>query len=169
MTGNLGLQNLYLISGSPLNISTSIIDPLKGSLVIDTTAPALYLKTTQRGDNSGYRLITSSAQIAAYPYATSITPAITTGVDQVANMGTLTGALTLNAPTGTPTDGQKITFRWAENGIGGYAITRNAIYAFGTDVTDALVPTVASSKWEEVWEYNAADVKWRALGIARGF
>lgn len=52
--GNSSLPLLYYFNGNPTNVSTSIINPPLGSLVIDYTTPSLWVKTTAQGDNSGY-------------------------------------------------------------------------------------------------------------------
>lgn len=100
-------------------------------------------------------------------YAATVTP--NSDTTDVLNVGALTGALALAAPTGTPSDGQNLQIRFAQDGTGGRAITFNSAYAFGSDVTTALVPTAANAKWIMLFEWNAADSKWRAMAIARGF
>jgi hypothetical protein len=111
--------------------------------------------------NKSILLITSVA------YAATVTP--NTDTTDILNIGALTGAITIAAPTGTPVDGQKLTIRMLQDGTGGRVVTWNAIYAFGTDVTAAMEPTTLNSKWERIFEYNATDTKWRATGIVRGF
>jgi hypothetical protein len=100
-------------------------------------------------------------------YAATVTPNADT--TDVLNIAALTGALAVGAPTGTPVDGQKLTVRLLQDGTGGRVVTWNAAFAFGTDITAAMEPTAASSKWERVFEWNATDSKWRATGLVRGF
>lgn len=121
------------------------------------------LATTAYVDRQASRIV------AAISFASTVTPAVTTGTDLVANVGTLTGAITIANPTGTPADGQTVTLRFVYDGTGGYAITFGTAYAFGTDITAALIPSAASSKWEMLFQYCAADSKWRAKAIVRGF
>lgn len=52
--GNSSIPLLYFYNGNPTNVSTAIINPPLGSIVIDYTTPALWQKTTAQGDNSGY-------------------------------------------------------------------------------------------------------------------
>lgn len=52
--GNSSLPLLYFYNGNPTNVSTAIINPPLGSIVIDYSTPALWQKTTVQGDNSGY-------------------------------------------------------------------------------------------------------------------
>lgn len=106
-------------------------------------------------------------QVATIAYAASITP--NANVQDVVNVGTLTGAITINAPSGTPSDGQNMRFRFVEDGTGGWAITWNATFVFGTDITTALIPVTASAKFEVMFTWNATDSKWRAVSLVRGF
>lgn len=106
-------------------------------------------------------------RVTSVAYAATVTPNAAT--TDILNVGALTGALTLAAPTGTPADGQNLRIRFVQDGTGGRVITFNAAYAFGTDVTTALVPTAASAKWEQLFTWHAGDSKWRAMSITRGF
>lgn len=100
-------------------------------------------------------------------FAATVTPNADT--TEVANIGTLTANITIAAPTGTPTDGQTLRFRFAQDGTGGWTVTWNAVFAFGTDVTAAMEPTAALAAWERVFMWNATAAKWRAISIVRGF
>lgn len=104
--------------------------------------------------------------VTAIAYAASITP--NSDICSIVNVGQLTGNLTVNAPTGTPADGQQLRFRFALD-ASSRTITWNSAFAFGTDVTSALVPTTASAKFEIMFGWHAGDSKWRALAITRGF
>lgn len=106
--------------------------------------------------------------VTTVSYASTVTPDGDRPFN-VFNIGTQTGNITIAAPSGTPVDGNQLTIRFAIDGTGGYTTTWNAIYAFGTDITTALIPTAASSKFEIKFVYNATDSKWRAVAIARGF
>lgn len=115
----------------------------------------------------GFAAAVNTPRISTVSYGATVTPDCST--TDVLNIGALTGNLTLAAPSGTPVDGQILTVRLVQDGTGGRTITYNAIYAFGTDITAALDPTAASSKWERVFQYHSGDSKWRAVGIVRGF
>lgn len=99
-------------------------------------------------------------------YAASITP----DIDNYGtfNVGTLTGTLTVNNPTGTPTERQPMTFRFVQDGTG-YAISWGANFAFGTDITSGDIPSTASAKFEVSFRYHVGDSKWRCIGLVRGF
>lgn len=54
LPGSSGTTLIYYYPGNPTSVSTAIINPPLGSIVIDTTTPAIWQKTTALGDNSGY-------------------------------------------------------------------------------------------------------------------
>lgn len=110
---------------------------------------------------------TTLPRVISITYSATVTPNADT--TDVANVGTLTGTVTIANPTGTPTDGQKLTLRLAQDGTGGHVITWGDVYAFGTDVTTDLLPTDASETWEMLFQWHAGSSKWRAVGISRGF
>jgi hypothetical protein len=100
-------------------------------------------------------------------YAATVTPNADT--TDVLNIGALTNNITVANPTGTPVDGQNLRVRFRQDGTGGWTSTFGANFAFGTDVTTALIPTTASAKYEMLFTWNATDSKWRATAIVRGF
>jgi hypothetical protein len=132
----------------------------------------------QKASGGGLTAATAGTDFQAAPVVTSVSfasigatpPAVgSTGACVVYNIGTLTGPLTIGAPTGTPKDGQVLKFRFVEDGTGTWAITWNSAYVFGTDITTAMIPTAAGAKFEIVFQWNATDGKWRCVGLARGF
>jgi hypothetical protein len=73
-----------------------------------------------------------------------------------------TVAFAVNAPSGTPQDGQRIRFRMKDNGTG-RALTWNAAFV-GTFV--ALPATTIANKWMIVeFEYNAIDAVWQCIRV----
>lgn len=110
--------------------------------------------------------ITPRRRIVAIAYAASITP--NCGTTDVLNVGELTGALTVNAPTGTKVDGQNLRFRF-DIDASARVITWNAAFSWGTDITLAMVPGTANAKFEVMFTWHAGDSKWRAMAITRGF
>lgn len=75
----------------------------------------------------------------------------------------LAAADAIAAPTGTPTDGQKLVIRIKDNGTA-RALTWNAIYRAGTDVT-LPATTVLSKTLYCAFMYNSADTKWDLLAV----
>lgn len=106
-------------------------------------------------------------RVATVAYSASRTPNADT--TDVYNIGALTGGITINNPSGTPVDGQMLRLRFLQDGTGGRVITWGSQFAFGTDITTALIPLSASTKWEMLFTYHSGDVKWRTIGLVRGF
>lgn len=106
-------------------------------------------------------------RVVTVAYASSVTPNADT--TDVLNIGTLTGDITLANPTGSPSDGQNLRVRMAQDATGSHAVSFGTAYAFGTDVTTALVPTTASKGFEMLFTWNAASSAWRATAIVRGY
>jgi hypothetical protein len=75
--------------------------------------------------------------LQAVAYASSIT--VDTLDGEVVNVGALTGSITINAPTNAAT-GQKLTFIFTQDGVGGRTVTWNAVFKV------AWTPTTTASK-----------------------
>lgn len=52
--GNIPGKYIWQFAGNPTGISTSVINPPLGALVVDSTTGAIYRKTTGYGNNSGF-------------------------------------------------------------------------------------------------------------------
>lgn len=115
----------------------------------------------------GHDRTTLAVRTVSVAYAATVTPNANT--TDVLVVGALTGNITIAAPTGTPRDGQLLRFRFQQDATGLRTVTWNAAFAFGTDVTAAQEPTAALAKWQRTFEWCAADSKWRATQILRGF
>jgi len=73
-------------------------------------------------------------------------------------------ALTVNAPIGTPLDGDKLTFRFKDNGTA-RALTWNGVFrAIGVTIPTT---TVISKTVYVGAIYNAADTKWDVIAVAQ--
>lgn len=71
---------------------------------------------------------------------------------------------TIGAPTGTPVDGEKIMFRFKDNGTA-RALTWNAIYV---PVGVFIPTTTVADKWLYVGAvYNAASLKWDVIAVSQ--
>lgn len=69
-------------------------------------------------------------------------------------------ALTVNAPSGTPTDGQRLTIRLTQDAIGGWAITYNAAF-----VLAGSGPRGPNETETRVFIWHAAAGKWVQEGL----
>lgn len=134
--------------------------PATGSYVGPTGLVALVANAVDIRGASG-----AGDTAVSVSYAASITPDLTAG--NIFNVGTLTGNITINAPTGTPTDGARIQFRLNQDGTGGRTVTWNAIFRFGIDLTSADISTSASAENLITFRYNTAATKWEAIGLTR--
>lgn len=107
------------------------------------------------------------ARIGAASDATSITPDIDS-YDMVTQANTQSlGTLTINAPTGTPTNGQTLVLRIRSTNAHTYSF--NATYRGSTDVP---LPTAhsGSSKYDYMaFRYNSTTPKWDCLASVRGY
>jgi hypothetical protein len=94
---------------------------------------------------------------------TSNTVTINADTTDQYNAQVVGGFITVNAPTGTPTDGQKLILRVLDSGTSG-AFTWNAIWrAVGTVLPGA---TVVNKVTYVGAVYNASAVKWDVLGVS---
>tara|TARA_R110000868_G_scaffold967_1_gene7301 strand:+ start:3517 stop:4695 length:1179 start_codon:yes stop_codon:yes gene_type:complete len=108
-----------------------------------------------------------SSRIVVITDATSVTiNGDTTDQANQANTQAV-GTLTINAPTGTPTDGQRLVFRLQSTNV--QTFSWNAIFAGG--ITTALPTTSSgSSKYDYMgFFYNAAASKWQLVGTSFGY
>lgn len=79
----------------------------------------------------------------------------------------LAAALTINAPTGTPGNGQKLIIRLKDNATA-RALTFNAAFRFSSDLA-APTTTVVSKTMYLGFAWNSADSKWDCLAIMNNF
>jgi len=75
------------------------------------------------------------------------------------------GTLTVNAPSGTPTDGQKLVLRLKSTNAQTYSF--NATYAFSTTVTAPT--TLAAGKTDYLGlMWDATNTKWDVVAVDQG-
>lgn len=99
--------------------------------------------------------------------ATSITPNIdTTDIGTQANTQAV-GNLTVNAPTGTPANGQGLQLRIKSTNVQTFVF--NAIYRASTDLPLPVTSTGATKTDYLCFEYNSADTTWDYVGKNFGF
>jgi hypothetical protein len=106
-------------------------------------------------------------RVVAIADGTSITiNADTTDIATQANTQSA-GTLTINSPTGTPVNGQKLILRLSSTSV--QTFSWNAIFAGSTDLA---LPTASSSggKYDYVgFIYNSTASKWQLLAKVFGF
>lgn len=131
----------------------------------NTTGSAATL-TTPRTINgvsfNGSANIVLTKRVASTTSTTSWT--IDADTTDIAIQTALAGALTINAPSGTPTQGQPLTGRIKDNGTA-RAITWNAIWrAMGITLPTT---TVISKTLYFIAIYNSTDSKWDVVGLGQ--
>jgi hypothetical protein len=111
-------------------------------------------------------VVSNLPRVVVIADATSITMnADTTDMATQANTQTA-GTLTVNAPTGTPSNGQKLMLRLRSTNV--QTFSWNAIFQGGT----TALPTTSSgsSKYDYYgFIYNSTATKWQIVGTATGF
>lgn len=156
---------------SAVNTAVSTLAPLNSPGLTGTpTAP-----TAAGGTNNVQIATTAFVQAAvagvggsttqSIAYAASITPVIASGT--LIKVGTLTGPILINNPTGSPTDGQRFTFHLNQDATGGRAITWGAAFRFGIDLTSADLSTAPNVENRIVFQYNSTNSKYEAVGLTR--
>jgi hypothetical protein len=94
----------------------------------------------------------------------SATPAPTGDASDVYTITALAANATIGAPTGTPTDGQKLTLRIKDDGTA-HTLTWNVIYA---PIGVTLPTTTVAGKYLYLFgQYNSQSSKWDVLGVAQ--
>jgi len=110
---------------------------------------------------------TSNPRTSTIADGTSVTiNADTTDIAEQTNTQAA-GTLTINAPTGTPVDGQRIIFRLQSTNV--QTLSFNAIFAASTDL---FMPTASSggNKYDYVgFIYNSTASKWQLITKIFGF
>jgi hypothetical protein len=106
-----------------------------------------------------------TAGVSVITYAATITPVAT-----AANhfRCTLTGNVTLNAPTGG-VDGQKITVELLQDATGGRTLTLGTGFGLGTDITTVTLTTTASKRDYLALIFNAPSGNWDVVGVIHGY
>lgn len=82
---------------------------------------------------------------------------------------TLGGNRTMDNPTGTPTDGQQIMYRIAQDGTGSRTISWGSAFRGSTDLPLPTLTTTASKTDYVGFQWNATDSKWDCIAANKGF
>lgn len=97
--------------------------------------------------------------------ATSVTPTSDTADENIFVSTQAGGTLTVNAPTGTPTDGQRLILRLKSTNAQTYSF--NATYAFSASVVAPT--TLAAGKTDYIGIiWNATNTKWDVVAVDQG-
>jgi len=145
-----------------ITLTTSITGVLKGNGTAISAATAGTDYTTP----TGLELLSNkriNPRVSATTTASSLTPdvSVSTGYDEYAYTA-LASALTINAPTGTPVDGNKLIFRLLDNGTA-QTLSWNSTY---TIIGVTLPTTTVANKTTYVGcIYNANNTRWDVVAV----
>lgn len=104
-------------------------------------------------------------RIVTLTTSTTFTPDSDNSDQTVMNMTGTSGTITIAAPTGTPTDGQKLILRLKTTNIQTYSF--NATYAFSTTVTAPTATTATKTDYIGlIWD--ATNTKWDVVAVDQG-
>jgi hypothetical protein len=163
------LASLQTFQGQYYGAASS--DPSTDPFGAACTTGDLYWSTTSQQmkvyNGSAWTSIPGQVRTVAIADATSITMnADTTDVATQANTQTA-GTLTLNAPTGTPINGQKLLLRVSSTNM--QTLSFNAAFVGSTDLA-LPVSTSGSSKYDYMgFIYNTTAGKWQLIAKMFGF
>lgn len=99
--------------------------------------------------------------------ASSATPTPNADTDDMYTVTALAAAAAFGAPTGTPTQGQRLLIRVKDNGTA-RGLTFNAIYRAGTTVALPTTTTISKTMYI-LFIYNSTDTKWDLQSVTDGF
>jgi hypothetical protein len=156
------------------NLSWTVID-FTGSNITDiATRKHNDLQNIQGGAASDYNHLTTTqvskignTRVVGLADGTSITPTADTA-DMNTHVNTqAVGALTVNAASGTPVNGQRLTLRIKSTNV--QTFTWNAVYRGST--TRPLTAATTGASRTDYWDFifNSTDVKWDLMNINLGF
>ena len=148
------LTRTIILSSSNSNTAVTF----SGTVNVFVTYPASYAITTENVQTLTNKRI--DPRVVSAASASSLTPSIATA--DIYAYTALAAGLTINAPTGTPVDGDKLTFRLLDNGTA-RALTWNATY---TVIGVTLPTTTVANKTTYVGcIYNANNTRWDVIAV----
>jgi len=153
------------VAGSPITTSGTLAITLSGTAlpIANGGTGATTLAGASIATYSGTETLTNKRidpRVTSAASASSLTPDIS--ASDVYAFTALAAGLTINAPTGTPLDGDKLIFRLLDNGTS-RALTWNATYT----VIGVTLPTATTiSKTTYVGcIYNANNTRWDVIAV----
>jgi hypothetical protein len=153
------------VSGSPITTSGTLAITLSGTAlpIANGGTGATTLAGASIATYTGTETLTNKRidpRVTSAASASTLIPDIS--ASDVYAYTALAAGLTINAPTGTPVDGDKLIFRLLDNGTG-RALTWNATY---TVIGVTLPTTTTASKTTYVGcIYNANNTRWDVIAV----
>ena len=153
------------VAGSPITTSGTLAITLSGTALPEANGGtgATTLAAASIATYTGTETLTNKRidpRVTSAASASTLTPSVATA--DVYAYTALAAGLTINAPTGTPVDGDKLMFRLLDNGTS-RALTWNATYT----VIGVTLPTATTiSKTTYVGcIYNANNTRWDVIAV----
>jgi hypothetical protein len=144
-------------SGVVTNLTGTASININGTVGATTANTGAFTTLTASTNLSSTRI---NPRVSSAASASTLTPDISS-FDQFA-FTALAAGLTINAPTGTPVDGNKLIFRFLDNGTT-RTLTWNATYTvIGTTLPTA---TTANKMVYVGCIYNAANTRWDVVAV----
>jgi hypothetical protein len=152
---------------------------LSGNTIIGSSTHTVQFTTTANtnvtlpssgtlGTQAGYETFTNKRITPRYTASTAIS---TLSPDiSVANIDYatgLTGTLTINAPVGTPTSGERWSVYIKDNGTS-RTLTWNSAFVGSTDLALPTATTAGKGQWDD-FIYNHVESKWQLVGETKGY
>jgi hypothetical protein len=145
-------------SGVVTNLTGTASININGTVGATTANTGAFTTLTASTNLSSTRI---NPRVTSTTSASSLTPSVATA--DVYAYTALAAGLTINAPTGTPVDGNKLIFRFLDNGTT-RTLTWNATYTvIGTTLPTA---TTANKMVYVGCIYNAANTRWDVVAVA---
>jgi hypothetical protein len=179
-TGTATIRNASTVLVGDLNVNGGDINTTSSTFTVaNTTATTIELGGAATTLNMGATTGTATIRNANVVITGSLSARYTTKSISAASASSVTpdisaynqysytalaAGLTIEAPTGTPVDGDRLMFRIKDNGTS-RAITWNAIYRIVGTVLP--IATVANKTSYVGCIYNAADTKWDVVAVSR--
>jgi hypothetical protein len=174
VSGNIGTGTLNPITFIFSNTEAARFDPTTRNFLIGSSTDNTVDKLQVTGSASITSTLTAAGfigrqqpRVVTITDATSITINSDTTDIALQTNTQVAGTLTINAPTGTPVDGQKIMLRLRATNAQTFSF--NAAFTGGTDLS---LPTTSSSgsKYDYLgFVYNSAATKWQLIAKAFGY
>jgi len=155
-------QDGVIVAGRAGGSSSYRVTLTPTTLTASRTLTLPDVNTTVAGTDATQTLTNKriDARVSSTASASSVTPDVSS-FDQYA-FTALAAGLTINAPTGTPVDGNKLVFRILDNGTT-RTLTWNATYtAIGVTLPTA---TTANKMTYVGCIYNAANTRWDVIAV----